>query len=247
MALSYPSRTTLDLSCGRPSPASARSPKRVWGRRPLRKFQPKCDEHVCFLVASVPSVQSDRPSSSTSEISPSHLCMLSADGTMADLNKKIDYAVGLDLSLEAVRTLQDVKKSINQTSTFMSHTPIFLNVEVKRYASARNPRVQLAAWIAAEFNKRQMEGWPLDMPVLAVEIEQDSWLLHVVAAEVRKRSPGGFILHFFGPVRIGDTFSESNTRKLFSNLCGIALWGQVHFRQWVEKEILTRYTDYEEE
>ena len=247
MALPHPSGTTLDLGCGGPSPASARSPKCVRGGGPLGKFQPECDEHACFPVTSVPSVPSNRLSSSTSEISPSHLCMLSADGTMADLNKKIDYAVGLDLSLEAVRTLQDAKKSINQTATFMNHTPMFLNVEVKRYASARNPRVQLAAWIAAEFNKRQMEGWPLDMPVLAVEIEQDSWLLHVVAAEVRKRSPGGFILHFFGPVRMGDTFSESNARKLFSNLCDIALWGQVYFRQWVEKEILTRYTDHEEE
>lgn len=173
--------------------------------------------------------------------------MLSADGTMADLNKKIDYAVGLNLSLTAVRTLQDVKKSINQTATFINHTPIFLNVEVKRYASARNPRVQLAAWIAAEFNKRHIEGWPLDMPVLALEIEQDSWLLHIVAAEARKKSPGGFILHFFGPIPMGDTFNRSNVRKLFSNLCHIALWGQEHFRQWVEEEILTRYTDFGED
>jgi hypothetical protein len=173
--------------------------------------------------------------------------MLSADYTMADLNKKIDYAVGLRLPLKAVRSLQDAQKSINQTASFMNHTPMFLNVEVKRYASARNPRVQLAAWIAAEFNKRASEGWPLDMPVLAAEIEQDSWLLHIVAAEVRKKSPRGFILHFFGPVRIGDTFNESNTKKLFSNLCSIALWGQKHFGPWVEKEILARYADSEEE
>lgn len=164
--------------------------------------------------------------------------MLSADGGMADLNKKIDYAVGLDLSLESVRTLNDVQKSINQTASFMNHTPMFLNVEVNRYASARNPRVQLAACIAAEFNKRVSESWSLNMPVLAAEIEQDSWLLHIVAVEVRKKCPAGFILHFFGPIRMGDTFNESNTRNLFSNLCSIALWGQEHFRPWVEKEIL---------
>jgi hypothetical protein len=173
--------------------------------------------------------------------------MLSADGTMADLNKKIDYAVGLELSLDAVRRLQDAKKSINQTAAFMNHTPVFLNVEVKRYASARNPRVQLAAWIAAEFNNRHNEGWPLDMPVLAVEIEQDSWLLHIVVAEVRKKSPGGFILHFFGPTRVGDTFSGPSTRKLFNNLCHIALWGQEHFRPWVEEKILAKYAEPEDD
>tara|TARA_R110002003_G_scaffold2994_1_gene24751 strand:+ start:7419 stop:7940 length:522 start_codon:yes stop_codon:yes gene_type:complete len=172
--------------------------------------------------------------------------MLSADGTMADLNKKIDYAVGLDLSLDAVRTLQDAKTSINQTVAFMNHTPVFLNVEVKRYASARNPRVQLAAWNAAEFKKRSVEGWPLDMPVLAMEIEQDSWLLYIVVAEIRKKSTGGFILHFFGPIRVGDTFNEPNTEKLFNNLCSIALWGHDHFRQWVEDEILARYDDDED-
>jgi hypothetical protein len=169
--------------------------------------------------------------------------MLSADGVMADLNKKIDYAVGLDLSPEAVRALQDAQKSINQTASFMNYTPMFLNVEVKRYASARNPRIQLAAWIAAEFNKRVLEGWPLDMPVLAAEIEQDSWLVHIVAAEVRKKRPGGFVLHFFGPIRLGDTFNLSNAWKLFSNVCLIACWGQEHFRPWVEKEILARYAD----
>lgn len=160
--------------------------------------------------------------------------------------KKIDYAVGLDLSLDAVRTLQDAKTSINQTVAFMNHTPVFLNVKVKRYASARNPRVQLAAWIAAEFKKRSVEGWPLDMPVLAMEIEQDSWLLQIVVAEVRKKSPGGFIVHFLGPIRVGDTFSKPNTKKLFDNLCAIALWGQEHFRQWVEEKILARYAEPED-
>lgn len=82
--------------------------------------------------------------------------------------------------------------------------------------------------------------------MLAIGIKQDSWLLYVVTAEVCKRSPGGFILHFFGPIRMGDTFSKSNARKLFSNLCDIALWGQAYFQQWVEEKILTRYTDHEE-
>lgn len=56
MAFPHSSRTTLDLSCSRLFPASVRSPKRVRGGGPLRKFQLKCDEHVYFLVASVPSV-----------------------------------------------------------------------------------------------------------------------------------------------------------------------------------------------
>jgi hypothetical protein len=71
--------------------------------------------------------------------------MLSADSTIVDLNKKINYAVRLDLSVKAIRTLQDAKTSINQTTTFINHTPMFLNIEVKQYASARNLQVQLAA------------------------------------------------------------------------------------------------------
>jgi hypothetical protein len=105
---------------------------------------------------------------STADICDSDFVMRSINGTMADSNKKIDYALGLQLSRSTIRTLQEaipplITPSINQTASFANWTAMFLTVEVKRYVSTRNPRIQLAAWIAAEFKKRQCEGWPLDI------------------------------------------------------------------------------------
>jgi len=54
--------------------------------------------------------------------------------------------------------------------------------------SARDPTVQLAAWIAAEFTKRRYEEWDLGFPVFAVEIDGDNWILRIAAARVAPRA-----------------------------------------------------------
>ena len=120
---------------------------------------------------------------------------------------------------------------------------MFLNIEVKRNHVNKDPAIQLAAWIAAEFRKRQLEGWPLSMPVFAVEIQTDAWLLHVVTAEETPKKPDEFNMFFLGPLRLGDTYSIDDTKRLFDNLCDIALWGQNEYRLWFEKEILSQYDE----
>ena len=105
-----------------------------------------------------------------------------------DLDKRIDSVIGLDLS----STKRDILAegvysegslpSINQTASFVNFVPIFGNVEVKRPDTDEDPLIQLGAWIAADFTKRQREGHDLDMPVLAIEIEGNVWNLHMVSA-----------------------------------------------------------------
>lgn len=183
----------------------------------------------------------------TVEISPSELCPYSNEPDLfRDLDKKIDYAVGLRLARRHIRDLQDATyatgtKSINQTSTFANLTPLFLNIEVKKRHVDRDPAIQLAAWVAAEFTKRRLEGYPLDMPVLAVEIEADGWLLHVVCAQENPRRPADFDLVFLGPLRIGETYSLPDTYRLLENLCDMAIWGQSVYREWFEANVLARY------
>ena len=71
---------------------------------------------------------------STVDVCDSDFVMRSINGTMADLNKKIDYALGLQLSRSTIRTFQDatptlITPSINQTASF--HVAI-AEVRVKR-------------------------------------------------------------------------------------------------------------------
>lgn len=144
-------------------------------------------------------------------------------------------------------------------ASFANETPIFLNIEVKRQHVARDPTVQLAAWIAAEFTKRRYEEWDIGFPVFAIEIDGDNWILRVTAARVMTRTgvaaePLGnrdedtqqmeveerlmtppedeYELFFFGPLDLGNTLTLESSKRLFVNLIDITKWGQSEFRKW---------------
>lgn len=144
---------------------------------------------------------------------------------------------------------------------------MFVNVEVKRRHVGKDPAIQLGAWIASEFRKRLIEGWTdagigntqeglsLGSPVFAIEIEADAWLLYVVAAQLKpsnarnlskaaseeskeNAADQAFEMFFFGPMRLGDTYSMDDTKRLVENLCDICLWGQTEFRAWWEQTVV---------
>ncbi|KAI4280534.1 MAG: hypothetical protein L6R35_005869, partial [Caloplaca aegaea] len=146
----------------------------------------------------------------TREIKPDALISTSDADLFKALNKKIDLAVGLRLFRFQQEILQKCSyvvnpafPSINQVQSCFNFTPMFLNTEVKKKHQNRDPLIQLGAWVAAEYNKRHQEGWPLDIPVVAVAIEQDEWHLYIVH---HIPGPGGtFKLRFVGPVSIGST------------------------------------------
>lgn len=77
------------------------------------------------------------------EISPTHLCSYSSTSIYRDLDKRIDYAIGLypsDSTLKKLEkaTYNTVTKSVNQISTFFNFIPVFVNVEVKSGDRSRN-------------------------------------------------------------------------------------------------------------
>jgi hypothetical protein len=229
-----------------------------------------------MLVLNGKALNINNSPSTSIEISPSHLCPYSSTSLYPDLDKRIDYAVGLSPSLSTLRTLRNatyntVTKSVNQTSTFCNFIPMFVNVDVKKKHVGKDPTIQLGAWIAAEFRKRLIEGWTgmgvedtqsrgnnlsLGSPVFAIEIEADAWLLYVVTAQLKplkSRKPSksvtkendkvdatdqDFEMFFFGPMRLGDTYSMDDTKWLVENLCDISLWGQTEFKKWWEETVL---------
>lgn len=124
--------------------------------------------------------------SRTVEIQPAQLLSVSRKAHLFKaLDRKIDIAVGLHLSERHRKSVQDADtrtKSINQTTTFVHYKPLFLHVEVKRNYQPTDPVIQLAAWAAAEFMKRQLEGWDMKMPVLLCEIEGPMWRLYAAVS-----------------------------------------------------------------
>ena len=180
--------------------------------------------------------------SSTTEIAPVDLNPTSDKPELfKDLIKKINFAVGLELSddtLDTLRSADTFSPSINQTQSFISYHPIFLNVEVKKAYQAKDPVIPLAAWTAAEFKKRKAEGWDLGMPVLTVAISGNQWTLYVVASRKAEDVPCGYRLYFLGTCDLGSTKSMRDIRVLFDNLCDIVMWGRGGYLTWFQDHIV---------
>lgn len=163
-----------------------------------------------------------------------------------DFDKRVDCAVGLRIS-EAERFIlqrgqysEGCEPSINQTSSFVNMTPMFINIEVKQFNSAKDPMIPLATWIAAEFKKRVMEEYSLDMPVLAITVLGDLWELYIAYAVPTELSQG-FRCEFMGPFEMGATTDLVGIFKILNFLWRLTSWGLEEYRTWFEEEILAKY------
>ena len=186
------------------------------------------------------------PERTTVEIDPSELCAFSeTSAVFRVLEKRIDKAIGLQLTLDELRCLNrgsyaDEKSvpSINQTSSFVNMTPMFINIEVQRPYSDIDPKIQLGAWIAAEYEKRNWEGYSLNQPVLAVTAVGDEWQVYLDYAEIEGDRFG---CKFVGPWEMGNTRSIEGAFKILSVLSDLCEWGITEYRGYFEKEILALY------
>ena len=179
--------------------------------------------------------------STTVEISPSTLCPYSEDDVFRDADKRIDAVIGLNLTLTEREFLErgrfDTIPSINQTGTFANFTPVFANVEVKR--RDKDPLIQLGAWIASEYEKRKIEDYSQDMPVVAIAVVGDQWNMYLVYAGQMAHTR--YNVNFVGPKDMGNTESIPGIFKILNCLRGIAAWGTSQYRAWVEEQILSKY------
>lgn len=185
---------------------------------------------------------------STTSIDPIDLCPFHDNPEVwRVLNKKIDFGIGLNIPYEQRMALtngtylyshpQKLGTSINQTSSWVNYVPIFVNIEVKRKNVPDDPMIQLGAWVAAEFKKRELEGYDICMPVFAIEIEEDTWNLYIAYAT---RSPPNHLV-FMGPESMGDTKSHQGVFKILHVLAGLAKWGNTEYRAWFEREVFQRH------
>ena len=184
---------------------------------------------------------------STTSIDPLDLCPYHENPEVwRILNKKIDFAIGLNIPREQKTALQNgtygyphlqrLGTSINQTSSWVNCVPMFINIEVKKKNASDDPMIQIGAWVAAEFRKRELEGYGISMPFFAIEIEEDMWNLYIGYAT--GSTPNHLV--FMGPESMGDTKSHQGTFKILHVLNGLAEWGNSEYRAWFETEVLRK-------
>ncbi|KAL9123789.1 MAG: hypothetical protein Q9217_006817 [Psora testacea] len=177
----------------------------------------------------------------TVEISPPYLLSTFDQDLFRQLDKRIDYAIGLNLDDDERRTLIDGHYQCPDAIPSINYTPIFLNIEVKLPGNDQDPLIQLAAWVSAEFAKRRIEGYSIEMPTLAIEVIGDNWNLYLVYATPNADDPDGFRCHFIGPEPMGSTITMEGCFKILHVLCSCVDWGLKEYRQWFENEVLAKY------
>lgn len=116
-------------------------------------------------------------------IAPQELCPRDQNERIPQSGKKkVDHVLGLQISEEQeakIRKYAGFSKSVNQSvANSLSSIPIFLDVEVKT-VNKNDPLVQLRIWEAAGHNKRELENWSTEMPMLGVVVDGHTWNLQI--------------------------------------------------------------------
>ncbi|KAL9593262.1 MAG: hypothetical protein Q9179_005990 [Wetmoreana sp. 5 TL-2023] len=185
-------------------------------------------------------------------IAPNELCPTSPVDAFTDGNKKIDHALALETSVGEERTLSTGgtvyrvlgPASINQTYGWTAFNPMFANFEAK--TNERDLLIQLGTWIAAEYEKRHREGYPMDIPVPAIAIQSDQWKFWIaysimVPAKERKHGRKPYRVQFVGPVDMGNTWSIEGVFKILHVLKAVVRWGfNVYEPEYFDK-VLAKY------
>ena len=86
-----------------------------------------------------------------------------------------------DIILQAYASglLDEDDCSLNQSRAFIKARPLFLDFEIKKVLSNRDPLVQLAIWDSAALIKKRRHGWDTTFPVPAIAVNGPSWNLYL--------------------------------------------------------------------
>ena len=117
---------------------------------------------------------------------------------------------------------------------FRPFLPVHRAETLKRKIQNKDSLIQLGGWAAAEFQKREEEGYSLNMPVLAIEITGDEWELWEVYTKMEEGKQERILdcrsCSFVGSTPIRDTHSVEKIFKILYYLCLCAGWGLEAYR-----------------
>lgn len=121
--------------------------------------------------------------------------------------------------------------------------PMFINIEVKTALNLRDPCIQLGTWIAAEFEKRTFEKYPMDMSVIAISVLEDNWKMYLLYAMPIPKVAGkrDYRVRFMGPVDMDSTEDFEGVFKILHCMITVMKRGLEVYKPWFETKILAKY------
>ncbi|KAL8649975.1 MAG: hypothetical protein Q9210_004089, partial [Variospora velana] len=108
-------------------------------------------------------------------------------GNLTPIGRMIDWVLTLELNDDemelisgAFATVEYVWRSMNQSLTdFVRHCPVFVDFELKKELSVRDPEVQLAVWAAAGLLKKRQMQWSTELPMPGIVVDGHLWTCYL--------------------------------------------------------------------
>ncbi|KAI4118160.1 MAG: hypothetical protein LQ341_007633 [Variospora aurantia] len=163
-----------------------------------------------------------------------------ADKTWKELTttRMVDFSLGLfleeeicDVISKAFKNMGDYEQSLNQSMSYIRHTPLLLDLELKKTNQARDPQVQLAIWLAAAYMKRKHHEWDTSFPMPGLVVNGHDWKFYIAFER-----ENGLIL--IGPQPFGSTADIAGTWEILYRLNILIRWGIGKYQEWFNKHIL---------
>ncbi|KAL9012212.1 MAG: hypothetical protein Q9173_003006 [Seirophora scorigena] len=160
-------------------------------------------------------------------------------GKLTPVGRMVDWVLALRLNddesklvNDAFATVEYVWRSMNQSLTdFIRECPIFVDLELKKELSLRDPEVQLAVWACAGLLKKREMQWSTELPMPGIVVDGHMWTSYLFFEQNEK-------LIMLGPIIIGNSSTRLGTWQVYYQLMHLVEWGVTVYREWFEKEVL---------
>ncbi|KAL8650556.1 MAG: hypothetical protein Q9210_003748 [Variospora velana] len=169
------------------------------------------------------------------------------NNTERSISRMIDWCVAIDLSDEELKVVQkgnselpDMVKSLNQSTSWIRSWPIFLDVELKKTLTDRDPKVQLAIWACGGMLKRRWHHWSTNLPFPGITITGPKWE-YFLFFEMDED------LIMIGPNDMGSTMDLRGVWQIAHRLQILIEWGKNDYRNWLETTVLDYFEDLSEQ
>lgn len=122
-------------------------------------------------------------------------------GKLTPVGRMIDWALALRLNDDesmlvnrAFGTVEYVWRSMNQSLTdFIRECPIFVDLELKKELSLRDPEVQLAVWASAGLLKKRQMQWSTELPMPGIVVDGHMWASYLFFEQNEKLVSPSFL------------------------------------------------------
>lgn len=152
------------------------------------------------------------------------------------LARALDYK-DEDILEKAFATIYPNECSVNQSLSYISRPPLFLDIEMKRKLQPTDPEVELAIWASGALQKKIHQGWDPRLPMPAITIEGHLWCWYMFVPKLRGngKSSGLVIL---GPFPMGSTADLVSIWQIVYRLHTLIKWGTTEYSQWFQEEVM---------